>query len=132
MTKRLSMEQRDEMLCRVAASKVDPKVRKAFLAVLWKTLSVEKARTETGLGWEAAHGILLDKPKRPSWSLEAKAQARALPKETRQAVLDRFHEGGKSLGAIVEDLGLTITQVVGTLALATKKVTYTVIEREAK
>lgn len=132
MKKRLTPEQRHEMEARVAAAKVDPKARKTFLTVLWKTSSHDKARTEAGISWEAAYGILLDKPRRPSWSLEAKAAARALPRETRQAVLDRFHAGGVTLGAIEAELGLTVAQVVGTLALATKRVTYEVIDREAK
>ncbi len=130
--KRLTTEQREEMQARVAASKLDPKARKTFLDVLWKTANHEKARTEAGISWAEAYGILLDKPRRPSWSTKAKAEARALPRETRQAVLDRFHAGGVTLGAIEAELGLTLGQVVGTLALASKKVTYTVIEREAK
>jgi hypothetical protein len=115
----------------MAASAVDPKTRRAFVADLWKTGKPEEARKNHGLTQEAATGILLERPRRPSWSLMVKKEAKVLPKETRQAVLDRWHAGMK-LGEIMMELGLTEKQALGTLCLATKKVSYSYIEKVAE
>lgn len=67
-------------------------------------------------------------PTKQQYTAKIKREARALPKETRQAVLDMWH-GGIKISDIKVQLCLTLDQVLGVIELNTVVHKWTTINK---
>jgi hypothetical protein len=63
-------------------------------------------------------------------SARLRREAKELPKEKRQAVLDTFRRGGLTLGEMAHACDITIHQFVGVLMINTKTVTCKTLNEE--
>lgn len=61
---------------------------------------------------------------------DLKKKAKALPKETRQKVLDMYRAGGKSFAEMAEECGVSIHELCGVVLINTKTIKYTVLNTE--
>jgi hypothetical protein len=125
----MAMSKRELASYKAAASAVELKTQRAFMAALVPGKDREEARREFKLSEKAMWGILFSPPKPPSYSEVIRKEALAVPKETRQKVLDRMWEG-ITIGAAQEEFSISLHAVLGILALATK--TMKVLSRVAK
>lgn len=61
---------------------------------------------------------------------EARKLARALPKETRQRVLDMWRAGGKSINDMATECGVSPQECCGVILINTKTIKYKVLNTE--
>lgn len=101
----------------------DPKIARLEKRAEKAKEALRLAKACKSYGWKMP-------PTTREYNNHIKKLAKALPKETRQKVLDAFHKGGTSLKALGEACGLTIHEVLGVIQINKKTIKYTMFNKE--